>query len=118
MNELIMAALGYATVPLVALATRRFWPGQVKFFLAALLAGVAAYLGVLIDHLGDVTFLAWEQAFAYAFLAQQATWHLKLPGAGTPEVTEPLIEVFGSGAKAFVEPEEIPGEPIEDDTPE
>lgn len=115
MNELVMALFGYLTVPIVAVATRRFWPAQAKFLVAAALAAGAAYLAVLVDHVGDVTFVAWEQAFAYAFLAQQATWHLKLPGAGTPEVTEPLIELFGSGAKPFVEPEEIEGEPVETD---
>lgn len=40
--------------------------------------------------------LAWEPwlaAMGTAFMAQQATFHLNVPGAGTPEVNAKLEEV-------------------------
>lgn len=110
-NDWIVAIAGYLSVPLVALATKRHWPNELKFVIAAGVAAGAAAVGLLID--GSLTRAAFVAGFTTCFAAQQATWALRIPGAGSPAVNEPLVDL-GSGGDAD-EPDEHPDEPVGDE---
>jgi hypothetical protein len=110
-DEVLTAIIGYVTVPLVSLATRRNWRDEYRFLAAAALAAAGAALAIFATGLpfnGD----SFSEAFGLAFVAQQATWHLALPGAGSRAVNERLEDV-GSHYEAEGEYEESdisPGE--------
>ena len=91
-DYLISAALGYVAVPVAALLERKHWPSQLRFFVAAALAFGGAVLQVVMrnDVLGTATIMA---AFGPIFLAQQATFHLEVAGAGSPAVVDKLEDV-------------------------
>lgn len=90
-DYLVLTLLGYVSVPVAALVMRKTWPTQLRFLLASALALGAAVVQVLISgaELGTENIML---AFGPLFTAQQATFHLQIPGAGTPEVVERLEE--------------------------
>lgn len=90
-DYLILTILGYVSVPVAAFAMRKTWPTQLRFLLASALALGAAIVQVLLRgaELGTENILL---AFGPLFMAQQATFHLQIPGAGTPEVVARLEE--------------------------
>lgn len=90
-DYLVLTILGYISVPVAAFVMSKTWPTQLRFLLAAGLALGAAVAQVLLRgaDLGTENILL---AFGPLFVAQQATFHLTIPGAGTPEVVERLEE--------------------------
>lgn len=96
-DALINVGIGYISVPLAALATSKKWPSKVRFAVAVGLALGIAYLTVWLrgDPLTTQNLLS---AFGIAFVAQQATFHLELPGAGSPVVVDKAQNLPGSGA--------------------
>lgn len=81
--------VGYFTVPLVSLANRRQWPDEVRFAVAL---GVAA-LGALAISLVRSQADQFLPMFSTLFAAQQITWHLRIPGAGSATVNNALERV-------------------------
>lgn len=85
----VLALAGYASVPVAAFAMRKQWPDQVRFLLAGLLALGVAIAMVLLR--GDaLTTQAVLASFGVSFAAQQTTFHVEIPGAGSPVVVEKL----------------------------
>lgn len=81
---------GYLSTPLVSLSIRRSWNDQVKVLIAIAFAAITAAVASLIDG-GDWS--GYGSTLGLAFGVQQATWALKVPGAGSPQVNEPLLNV-------------------------
>lgn len=87
-----IAVTGYVSVPLASLAVRKGWPGGLKFGVAFAIAWGIAAASVAVSG-EPFTFTAVSAAFGAAFAVQQLTWHLSLPGAGSPGVNEALLSV-------------------------
>lgn len=81
----IAIALGYVSVPIAAMLNRQGWPSKLRFFVAAGLALGAAVAQLAISGI-EITRESLLLAFGPLFTAQQATFHLEVPGAGSPEV--------------------------------
>jgi hypothetical protein len=89
---LALAIAAYVSVPLASLAMRKSWPDGLRFVTAlALSFGIAAAELAI----SGTTFTrdAVMAGAGTAFIAQQATWHLKLPGLGSADLNEKLLEV-------------------------
>lgn len=85
-----LAVTGYLSVPLASLAARKNWPTAVRFLLAFGLGWAVAVGGLALSG-EPFTWVAVSAAFGTAFAAQQLTWHLPLPGAGSPGLNEALL---------------------------
>lgn len=91
-DAIINMVAGYISVPLAAFSMKKSWSSKLRFALAAGLAVGIAYATVAIrgDALTAENVLA---AFGISFAAQQATFHLEIPGAGDPTVVTKLEEI-------------------------
>ncbi len=97
----IEVLVGYFTTPLVSLAIRKKWPQELKMLVALVVGSAAATIAWLAKD-GE-TFVGWSRTFFTVFGAQQVTWGLKVPGAGTESINERLIEVGSDGHDPEVE---------------
>ena len=91
-DYLIAAAIGYGCVPLASLLNRRRWPSFSRFLVAVGIAAAFAVLKITAGDgpLSDETF--WL-TFGPLFLMMEATFKLRLPGAGSESVNERLLDV-------------------------
>lgn len=81
----VAIALGYVSVPIAALINRNGWPSKLRFFVAAGLALGGAFAQLAITDI-TITRESVLLAFGPLFTAQQLTFHLEVPGAGSPAV--------------------------------
>jgi hypothetical protein len=92
-DQIIAITAGYISVPIASLINKRAWPPEARFIIALVLAGLSAAVASIAAGTG------LEQAlelFPVAFAAQQVTFNLSLPGAGSGRLNNRL-EAVGSG---------------------
>lgn len=91
LDLIVLLVTGYVSVPVASLLNRKGWPSQLRFLVALSIASLIALAQVAVSS--TLTWEAWLAAMGTAFTAQQATFHLEVPGAGTPELNAKLEEV-------------------------
>jgi len=94
MDMLVNALVGYFTPALVSLAARKSWGTSIRFACAVGIAVAAA--AVLCAVRSDWSML--DETVGAIFVAQQVTWNLRLPGAGSPTVNDRLLSIGSSVA--------------------